>query len=80
MFNPLLADPSTLKNEELENKINDLSKKYHQASRMGNGSVCHQIAIILDTMRAEQLKRSIEMTKKPLTNQNKDLNNLINIS
>ena len=80
MFNPLLEDPSTLKDSELELKILDLTKKYHLAMQFGQGGVCQQILIILDTLRFEQRKRSIEMLKKSVTSQNKDLDSLINVS
>jgi hypothetical protein len=80
MFNPLLDDPSKLKDSELELKILDLSKKYHLAMRFGQGGVCQQILIILDSLKFEQQKRGAELLKKSATSQNKDLDSLINVS
>lgn len=78
MFNPLLEDISKLKNEDLENKINELMKKYTIAARSGQGVVCNQIAIILETYKDEQHRRYAESNKK-IINQNKNLDDFINV-
>lgn len=80
MYHPLLADPSTLKDSELENKIIDLSKKYHTAARFGQGIMCDQIVVILDSLRQEQLKRSHALLTKTRNDQNKDLGDLIKVN
>ena len=54
MFNPLIEDPSKLKDQDLENKILDLSRKYGIAMRLGQGGVAQQIVITLDAYRMEQ--------------------------
>lgn len=78
MFNPLLQDLSNLKNEDIDNKITELMQKYTIAARHGQGNVCNQIVVILESYRSEQQKRYIATTKK-LMNQNKNLDDYINV-
>lgn len=78
MFNPLLPDISKIKNEDLELKINELMKKYTIAARSGQGIVCNQISIILESYKEEQRRRYAETNKK-LINQNKNLDDFINV-
>lgn len=79
MFNPLLEDLSHFKDTELDEKITDLNKKYTIALRMGNSGIAAQIAISLDSFRAELSRRQYEASKKLLDKQKKDLDGLINI-
>lgn len=78
MFNPLLSDVSKLKNEDLENKINELMRKYLIAARSGQGVVCNQISTILEYYKEEQRRRYFETNKK-INNQNKNLDDFINV-
>jgi hypothetical protein len=78
MFNPLLPDLSTLKNEDIDNKITELMKKYFLAARFGQGAVCNQISVILEAYKAEQSTRHIKANQK-LANQNKNLDDFINV-
>lgn len=78
MFNPLLPDLSNLKNEDLDNKITELMKKYTIAARSGQSGVCSQISTILDCYREEQQKRYAAANQK-LLNQNKNLEDFINV-
>lgn len=78
MFNPLLQDLSKLKNEDVDNKINELMKKYMIAARSGQGVVCSQIAVILEAYKDEQRRRHFEAQKK-LENQNKTFDDFINV-
>lgn len=79
MFNPLLDDLSHFKDSELDEKITDLNKKYNIALRMGNSGIATQIAVSLESFRAEVVRRQQEASKKLLDKQNKDLDGLINI-
>lgn len=79
MFNPLLDDLSSLKDEELSSKINELTKKYTIAARLGNGALGNQIIIALESLRSEMSRRQYEASKKLLEKQNKDLDGLINV-
>lgn len=78
MFNPLLPDLSSLKNEEIELRITDLMKKFTIAARSGQGAVCQQIQIVLESYKDEQRKRYDSANKK-LLNQNKNLDDFINV-
>ena len=80
MFNPLIEDPSKLKDQDLENKILDLSRKYGIAMRLGQGSIAQQIVITLDAYRMEQQARQIEAMKTIQEKQKKQgLDDLINV-
>ena len=78
MFNPLLPDISSLKNEDIDNKINELMRKYTIAARSGQGIVCQQIIVILETYKAEQQKRHIAGSQK-LLDQGKNLDDFVNV-
>lgn len=78
MFHPLLPDFSKLKNQEIDDNITSLMKKYTISLNFGQGSVANQILIILEAYKEEQRKRFIDSNKK-LIDQNKNLDDLINI-
>jgi hypothetical protein len=77
MYNPLLDNIEKLKDNELEAKINDLTKKWGHAARMGNGSVCSQIETIFYSLKEEQRKR--QATSMALNSKNQNLNDLIKV-
>lgn len=79
MFHPLLSDLSELKDADLELKISELGKKYSIAARSGNGGLCNQIALALEAYRTELQRRLLEKSNITLKNQNKDLDDLINV-
>lgn len=79
MFHPLLETPSKLKDPELDAKIQDLSKKYHIAARMGQGGVCNQILIALEMYKAEQQQRQQAALESLIKKQSKDVGGLINV-
>ena len=79
MFNPLLEDLIPLKDADLETKLTDLNKKYSIALRMGNGDIAKQIAVVIEAIRYEGMRRQSEANKKLLQKQNKDLDGLINV-
>jgi hypothetical protein len=79
MYHPLLDDPTKLKDQDLENKILDLSRKYGIAARMGSGGVANQIIVALDMYRSEQSRRQMEQSRNTMTKQNKGLDDLINV-
>lgn len=79
MFHPLADDPRKLKDQDLENKIQELSKKYHLAAKMGQGGVCSQILSILDMYKEESRRRQTENMQSLVKKQNKDLDDLINV-
>lgn len=78
MYNPLLPDLSKIKNEDVDNKITELMRKYFIAARSGQGSVCSQISVILAAYKDEQFNRQMLANKK-LASQNKNLDDYINV-
>lgn len=80
MFHPLIDNCRALKDSELELKIIDLGKKYYIAARMGQGSAASQIAVALEMYKDEQRRRQYEMSKSLLDNQDKSLDDLINVN
>lgn len=81
MFHPLLEDPSKLKDQDLENKILDLSRKYGIAASMGMGTACQQIITALDMYKIEQNRRQqASMQTVIKKQQNRDLDDLINVN
>jgi len=72
-----MDDLSQLKDTELENKIQELSKKYFQTH---NAIVQNQIAVFLDMYRGELQMRRAKMWQEQYQKRDTDLDSLINIS
>jgi hypothetical protein len=79
MYNPLLEDPSKLKDNELEAKILDLGQKYSIAARTGMNQVIPQILTSLEMYKMEQSKRSQAALKTTARKTNGSLDDLINV-
>lgn len=80
-MHPLLDDLTKLKDQDLENKLSDLTRKYFTAMRMGNGLVGQQIVMVLDSIKMEQERRRFEAARKASENPNKgDFDDLIKIN
>ena len=75
MFNPLVGDLSHFKDNELDDKILDLSKKLQFAIRIGKVDLLTQLNILLIMYKEERTKRSL--TRK--TQLDGDLDQLINV-
>jgi hypothetical protein len=82
MFNPLAKDPATLSTDELQEKINDLQKKYITASRFSDQSLLLQVQQTLTMYMNEQQKRSREdlLKQQQQSNDGEDLDSLINVN
>jgi len=80
MFHPLLPNIADLSPAELENKINDLTKKYWIAARSGNGGLCDQILVALESYKFELQNKNLNNNKIPTRNGDADLDGLININ
>ena len=78
MIHPLLEDCSKLTNVELDLRIQDLSKKYFIAARMGQGMIVSQMITILDIYH-EEIGRRREKAMKETINKDRTLDDLINI-
>jgi len=77
MFNPLIEDLSKLKDTDLDNKIADLSRKYHIAARTMGGGILPQLAVTLEHYKNEQSRRQREAMKSLAEKSNKSLEGLI---
>lgn len=75
MLHPFETDLSQLKDQEVENKLIELNKKYYAAARLGSRDLLTQLSTFITIYRNELTKRhSIK-----LKNGNDDLDQLINV-
>jgi hypothetical protein len=79
MYHPLIDNPKKLKDNDLEEKIFELTKKYHISLRLGQGAISDQILIVLEMYKEEQHRRYLETSKNGFKKENDDLNDLINV-
>jgi hypothetical protein len=77
MMHPLVNDLSSLKDNELESKILDLSKKYWVTR---NSDVQYQIRLILDQYNEELRTRRHKLLQQQMENRNQELDKLIKIN
>ena len=77
MIHPLSENLSTLKDTELETKIQELSKKYFQAHNLG---MQNQIALLLDGYKEELANRRAKIWQEQYQKRDTDLDSLINVS
>lgn len=78
MFHPLINDVHTIKDQDLELKIVELTKKFQIAAGMGQGMAANQIALAINIYKDELHKRQALALKK-LAQKDKDLDDLINV-
>ena len=76
-MHPLVNDLSHLKDSELEEKINELTRKYFM---IANPGLQAQLVAVLDTHKEELDKRRRLEYEKMMNNRDKNLDKLINIS
>jgi hypothetical protein len=77
MIHPLAEDFSQLKDADIEQKVQDLSKKYWMVS---NPSVKQQISLLLDMYKTELGARRAKLVQQEYQKRDKDLDNLIKVS
>lgn len=78
MFNPLVDNFKDLSDNELENKITELSRKYFLAK---NPALQEQVGAVLNMFKQEAItRRAIANQKIKEQNDDSGLDNLINIS
>jgi hypothetical protein len=77
MIHPLAEDFSQLKDIEIENKLQDLSKKYWQTA---NPSVKEQISIFIGLYKTELSSRRAKLVEQQYQKRDKDLDSLIKVS
>ncbi len=76
MFHPLQQDLSNLSDSEVENKLQELSRKYFAAQRMGNRDLLTQVSTFVNIYRNELSRRYMTKNKGDL---DQDLDQLINV-
>lgn len=76
MFHPFEGDLSQLKDNEVEDRLQDLTKKYFTAQRIGNYELLTQLSTFVTIYREELSKRYRAKLK---SNQDRDLDQLINV-
>ena len=75
-MHPLVTDLSSMKDPELESKINDLTRKYFMTYNPG---IQAQIVAVLDSYKEELDKRRRADYEKMMNTRDKSLDKLINI-
>ncbi len=75
MFHPLIGDLSEFKDQEIENKLLELNKKYYAAARLGSIDLLTQLTTCITIYRAELAKRHAQKLKDA----DNDLGQLINV-
>lgn len=64
MFNPLVQGLSDLTDQQLQQKIAEISQKYALVRNMNNLAMLSQIATVLDTYKQEVLNRTYAKQKE----------------
>jgi hypothetical protein len=77
MEHPLIGSLETLTEEELSKKIGELSNKLSIAARSGNGHLCNQIRMALESYQNTYQARLQETYRKQI--QDTDFGNKIDI-
>jgi len=75
MFHPLVGDLSDLKDQDVENKLIELNKKYYAAARLGSRDLLTQLSTVITIYREELAKRHAQKLKQA----DDDLGQLINV-
>ena len=75
MFHPLSGDLSEYKDQDIENRLIELNKKYHAAARMGSRDLLTQLSTFVTIYREELAKRHAQKLKQA----DGDLGQLINV-
>ena len=76
MFHPLEEDLSKLKDSEVEEKLQELTRKYFSAARMGKPEMLTQLNTFVIIYKEELSKRMLAKTQGTYDT---DLNQLINV-
>jgi len=76
-MHPLVGSLSDLKTSEIENKINELSKKYFMVNSF---ELQQQVSLLLETYKGELSLRRYQEWERMSESRNKDLDKLINVN
>lgn len=77
LMHPLVDNLSALKDADIENKIQDLTRKYFMSN---NFDLQQQIGMVLNSYKEEMANRQRLAYEKMMQTRNKDLDKLININ
>lgn len=75
MFHPLIGDLSEFKDQDIENRLIELNKKYYAAARLGSKDLLTQLSTVITIYREELGKRHAQKLKQA----DGDLGQLINV-
>jgi hypothetical protein len=75
MLHPLIGDLSEFKDQDIENKLIELNKKYYTAARLGSQDLLTQLSTCITIYREELGKRHALKLKQA----DNDLGQLINV-
>ena len=78
MEHPLVGNLDSMTVDELSSKISELNKKLGIAQRMGNGHLCDQIRMAIESHQTKYREKSEAMFRK--NNGGKDFDEIIDIS
>jgi hypothetical protein len=76
-MHPLVSNLDSMKEAELENKMQDLTRKYFMTH---NADIQMQIANLIDAYKAELQTRRARAWQTEYQNRNKELDNLIKVN
>lgn len=76
MIHPFQGDLTALSDSEVEEKLQELSRKYFAAARLGNQQLLTQVSTFVNIYREEMFRRYMNKGKGNL---DKDLDQLINV-
>lgn len=79
MEHPLIPNLDELKIDELGAKISELNKKLRIAQNMGNGHLCNQIRMAIESYQAKHSQRLQEIYQAANKDLGKNLDDKINI-
>jgi hypothetical protein len=77
MLHPLAVDLTTLKDSEVEEKLQELTRKYFAAQRLGKPELLTQISTFVTIYKQELSRRYLDKTNSEL---DRDLDQLINVN
>lgn len=76
MFHPFEGDLSQLKDNEVEERLQELTRKYFLAARLGKPELLTQLSVFVNIYKEELAKR---LRAKTQGNYDGDLDQLINV-
>ena len=68
MEHPLIGNIDHLTEDQLSEKINELNRKLNMAVRSGNGHMCNQLRMALESFRSKYQQKLQEARKGQSTN------------